>query len=216
MCGRFTQYEPLEFFVEAVSGALDDSLRYLLSTQEQAPRYNITPGTKIWTMAANPRGERVLRRQNWGFQAGRRMHINARRESVHHTPSFEQAFAAQRAVVLANGFYEPKGPKSSKNRPWYYFEHADGAPLFLVAIYNAHGIAILTQAPTGPVADIHDRSPVFMPPHHVNTWLTDPTPSKELLDQLTSPTIAQHLRYHPVSDAAKSPKNEGKSLIEPI
>gem|GEM_PF-4109635 len=47
MCGRFTKHEPLEFFVESVSGPLDDSVRLLLSKQEQARRYNVPPGTKI-------------------------------------------------------------------------------------------------------------------------------------------------------------------------
>lgn len=216
MCGRFTQYEPLEFFVEAVSGPLDDSVRQLLSKQEQAPRYNVTPGTKIWTMATNARGQRVLTQKMWGLKALGRLHINARRETVHTTTSFKQAFAQGRAVVLANGFYEPKGAKGPKNRPWYYFEHIDNAPLFLTAIYNDAGLAILTQRPVGPVGDIHDRSPVFMPPEHVDAWLTTPANSKELLDQLASTDIANALRYHPVSDAAKNAKHEGKALIEPL
>lgn len=215
MCGRFTQYEPLEFFVEAVSGPLDDSVRHMLSKQDQQPRYNITPGTDVWTMASNAKGHRVLKSQRWGLRAGGRMHINARRETVHRMPSFRDAFEHGRAVVLANGFYEPKGGKEIKNRPWYYFERADGAPLFLVAIYNTEGLALLTQKPVGPVADIHDRSPVFMPAEHVDTWLTADAHSQELLNALTSPDIAEALRYHAVSDLAKNPKNEGEALIAP-
>gem|GEM_PF-5665411 len=74
-------------------------------------------------MATNARGQRVLTQKMWGLKALRRLHINARRETVHTATSVKHAFAHGRAVELANGFYEPKGAKGPQNRPWYYFAH---------------------------------------------------------------------------------------------
>src|SRR5690625_6641319 len=68
-------------------------------------------------MATNARGQRVLTQKMWGLKALRRLHINARRETVHTATSVKHAFAHGRAVELANGFYEPKGAKGPQNRP---------------------------------------------------------------------------------------------------
>jgi putative SOS response-associated peptidase YedK len=105
--------------------------------------------------------------------------------------------------------------KGAKNRPWYFFQPRDDAPLFLGAVVKPEGFSILTQAPLEPVASIHDRSPVLVPADDVMAWLSPDVAGPDALRRLAaSPTsLAARLKCWRVSDAAKNAANDGPELI---
>lgn len=213
MCGRFARYAPLSEWIEALGSEADPSLFNGLADRDTTPRYNIAPGTKTWIVAFDPNEDLALTEHKWTFPTSRGNRINVRSETAHRVPEYREHYDKHRCVVLANGFYEPKGAKTEKNRPWYYFQPQDASPLFLGAIAKEDGFSILTRAPVPPVSEIHDRSPVIVPAENVIAWLDPDLPGTEALERLAPPAAGVVLAGWRVSDAAKRVTNEGAELI---
>lgn len=116
-------------------------------------------------------------------------------------------------MVLASGFYEPKGEKTEKNRPWYFFRPKDESPLFLGAIAKEEGFSILTRAPVPPVSKVHDRTPVFVPADNVLAWLDPEIPGRDALQRFAPAEYGERLEVWRVGDGAKRVTSEGPELI---
>lgn len=104
MCGRYTFAAPPE--------AVADHFR-LDQPPPLTPRYNVAPGQAVAVVALKPDGERMgLAMLRWGLvpywsddpDCGIRP-INARSDSL-GKPTFRRAFASQRCLLPADGFYE--------------------------------------------------------------------------------------------------------------
>lgn len=210
MCGRFARYQPLSAWSELLSIAANDLFG---EGHDDSPRYNIAPGTRAWIAGladdASPRAVEQL----WAFPTSRGNRINVRSETAHRVPEYRAHFDQGRCVVLASGFYEPQGPKSARNRPWYFLRPSDEQPLFLGGIVKDEGFSILTGAPAKPVAAIHDRSPVLIPADKVRIWLDPQLSGAEALQRSAPATFGEELTAWRVGDAAKNPRNEGAELI---
>lgn len=209
MCGRFGRYRPVSEWANAIGVAADPDL----FARDEGLRYNIPPGTNAWIAAFDVNGDLSMAPHKWNFPTSRGNRINVRSETADRVPEYREHFAHHRCVVLANGFYEPKGPKTEKNRPWYFFQPKDKAPLFLGAIAKAEGFSILTRKPVDPVALVHDRTPVMVPEEHVLEWLDPEISGRDALGRFAPPEFGERLDYWRVSDAAKRPANEGPELI---
>lgn len=216
MCGRVARYAPLTEWVEALGTDVDSSLFEGLVARDTGPRYNIAPGTKSWVAAFDDNGELVLDELKWAFPTPRGNRINVRSETAHRVPEYKEPYNRHRCVVLANGFYEPKGEKTEKNRPWYFFRPKDQSPLFLGAIAKAEGFSILTRAPVPPVSEIHDRAPVFVSAENVLAWLDPEVQGRDALQRFAPATYGERLEVWRVSDAAKWVASKGQGLIEPF
>lgn len=215
MCGRFARYQPLSAWVEALGADPGPAMFEDLRTRDAGARYNIAPGTPAWIAQFDDADELALDEYTWTFPTTRGNRINVRSETAHRVPEYRKPYDRHRCVVLANGFYEPRGPKTEKNRSWYYFRPRDDSPLFLGAIVGPQGFSILTRAPVPPVAEIHDRSPVLVPAADVRGWL-DPTVSgQEALQRFAPPAFGGQLDGWRVGDGAKRAGNEGPGLIVP-
>jgi len=103
MCGRFS-LTVQETDLEAFFGLEETNGMYV-------PRYNGAPGQALPViLAAKPPQLRFFR---WGLvpswakdpRIGYKM-INARAETVMEKPAFRKAFAKQRCLIPADGFYE--------------------------------------------------------------------------------------------------------------
>lgn len=216
MCGRFARYAPLSEWMEAIGTEADPSLFSGTAVRDTTPRYNIAPGTKTWIVAFDSAEELALTEHKWAFPTSRGNRINVRTETVHRVPEYREQYDRHRCVVLANGFYEPKGLKTEKNRPWYYFQPRGGSPMFFGAIAKEEGFSILTRSPVPPVSEVHDRSPVIVPAENVLAWLDPDLPGAEALAKLAPADAGAVLESWMVSDAAKRVTNEGPDLIESI
>lgn len=148
----------------------------------QPERRNAAPGQELPVLVP---GRRIVA-MRWGIiPVGR---VNARGRPVMETivnarseTLFEKtAFAGTgRAVILADGWYEWTGERRRKAA--WAITPADGAPLAFAAItdtWQGPGgirlpqVAVVTCAPNGDVARIHDRMGVLLEPADVEIWLT--------------------------------------------
>src|SRR3954451_16860363 len=152
MCGRMTlsrrELAEIADELDAVFDA-DAAARY-------RPRYNIAPTDPPVMLRLGPSGGRRLELGRWGFQReGRPLLINARAETARFRDPFRAAFARQRCVVPADGFYEWSSADGERRPFWLH--RRDGKLLLLAGLYEeAPGaperrFTVLTTAPNAAV-----------------------------------------------------------------
>src|SRR5580704_4847449 len=135
---------------------------------------------------------------------------------------WRQAFFRRRCLIPADGFYEPKGPKTQKNRPWFFFEMKDHSAFAFGGLWErwnspkgpVNTFAILTTTPNKFVGQIHERQPVIIDKKDYQRWLDPKTPLDEVME-MSNAIGSDRLEAWPVSNAAKDPDNNGEQLIEP-
>lgn len=217
MCGRFTQTFPLDW-IEAwlAIDEIDPA-----SASIAAPRANIAPSQPV-LIALRDEGVMRLTVAQWGFRgngvAATRRPINARAETVNDSPLFREAFATQRCIVPASGFFE-WGPAVDEARVPYYFRvEGDSDPLLCLAALFARdarglSVSILTIAATGVVGEIHDRMPVLLARHDAASWLFAPPGRASFLAKRSTEPRLSRIR---VSTRVNDPRAEGLDLLAPL
>ncbi len=145
--------------------------------------------------------------------------INARSETSVEKPMFRDAFEKRRCLLLADGFYEWKGRRGSKQP--YRIERPDREPYAYAGLWDtwqqkgeAVGTCtILTTEANDVVADIHDRMPVILEPGEEKNWLNGA--GVDELQTLCKPYPGD-LRAYPVSKRVNNPQNDSADLLEEI
>ena len=136
------------------------------------PRWNVAPSQKALVVTrARLQPEATL--VAWGLppaDEGRSFLINARMETAAQKPTFRDAFATRRCLVVASGWYEWSAPK----RPWHV-QLADGGVMgmggLLLRRGNEDRFVIMTSAANGELTAIHHRQPLVLPPDSWDRWL---------------------------------------------
>lgn len=187
MCGRFALAVPRRLVAEAM-GVPD-------MPQNVPPRPMIFPSELIEAVfMARETGRRLAGLFRWGFvpafvkdSAAARPMINARAETVLDRPSFRGAIRYRRCLIPAQGFFEwRKNPDGSKTRFFLTLPHTP--VMALAGIYERavtsdgevrDTAAILTREAAGPMAAVHDRLPLVLPPETFAAWL-DPRRTERL------------------------------------
>ncbi len=220
MCGRFVGYRDLEavraqFPIDRVEATL-------------TPNYNVAP-TQMIPAIVRQDDENVLRTFRWGLvpfwakdpSIGNKM-INARSETVDSKPSFQNAFKKRRCLIPADGFYEWKGQKGSKQP---VFITLPDEKLFgfagLWEIWDDKGRAeeplytctIITTDASPSIKDIHNRMPVILKPETFEDWIKADTPV-DTLKEIMSNHTHKDLVFRPVSKAVNSVQNNSADLIK--
>ncbi len=220
MCGRITLTIPDR---RSLAGAL--GLSEAAVPEDYAPRTNIAPGQFHLIL----RDDLTLQRARWGLvphwakdASFARRTINARAETVHRKPAFREAFRRRRCVVVADGFYEWKGPKGDKVPYWIHPQKTALLPLA--------GLWDTWRGPDGPLlptftvvtcrahpalARIHDRMPVLLSAADQARWLDPSLRSPEALADVLSPHLPVALELRPVSRAVNDVRHEGPALLDP-
>jgi putative SOS response-associated peptidase YedK len=228
MCGRASLFVP----------AADLSRRFDVTVPESyQPRYNVAPHDDLAVVRNDAREE--LRLHEWGLvppwaDDGHDGFINARAETVEEKPSFQEAAAERRCLVVADGFYEweqrttgnqpyrverearPEGaPRDGERRGR---EREDGAPFAMAGLFEPREtgatVTVLTTEPNDVVAGLHDRMAVVLDREEEIAWLDaeDPAERTALLD--TPDPEGWHA--YPVSSAVNDPAAEGPELVDPV
>jgi putative SOS response-associated peptidase YedK len=204
MCGRITLTVPdLHTVAELLEAdlAAEDAAAY-------RPRYNAAPTDRLFiaVLAAKASGaRRQLVPARWGFPGGV---INVRSETAARQPAFEQG----RAIVPADGFFEWTGPKSARRPIW--FRPRAGGLLYLAGLARPLPdgqpcFVVLTTEARGPIAEVHDRMPVLLPPARAREWL-------ERKDSgLLVPAPEDFLTATEVSTRVNSVANDDPGCLEP-
>ena len=163
MCGRFTSTASPEELMRRFGVTVLDNLR---------PRWNVAPSQSALVITQNGlQPEAQLAR--WGLPPtgeGRSFLINARMETAAEKPTFRDAFASRRCLVVASGWYEWSAPK----RPWHV-QLGDGGVMgmggLLIRRGNEDRFVIMTSAANGELISIHHRQPLVLPPDSWQRWL---------------------------------------------
>lgn len=192
-------------------------------------RYNICPGSEVLVVHSGRNGERVATKRHWGLiphwakdpSIGQKL-ANARGEGLEDKPAFRDAFRQARCLVPASGYYEWQSTGRMK-QPWYL--QPRDAPLFALAALGAvwqgphetwHTVALITTAPNGLAARIHDRMPLIIAPEDYGAWL-EPTDGDVLSPKrLIRPYPPERMMAHAVDARVGDPANDAPWLVAPL
>ncbi len=215
MCGAFSI---------RINPSMADFLQDVQAIKPWEPIYNARPGE--WLPMVTETKPHKLTSAYWGFvphwmdpKQGSPV-INARGETVMTKPYFRKAFAGQRCIIPADGFYEWE--KNGRLRLPHYFRRRDDQPFAFAGLYDAlpktptkFGFAIITTTPNTMVGKIHDRMPAMLPDEAVAAWL-NPDTAPEHAAELIQPYPDRAMVSYPVSRAVNSAKHKGADVIEPF
>ena len=148
---------------------------HVSSPPELRPRYNIAPRQDVLCVIRNR--ENHLEPLRWGLipfwakdpAIGNRL-INARAETVAKKPSFRNAFAKHRCVIVVDGFYEWK--RDGKRKVLFYIFLKSRKPFSFAGLYEhwndldgneIRSCTIITTDSNELVSPLHNRMPVILP-----------------------------------------------------
>ncbi|MDA8100329.1 MAG: SOS response-associated peptidase [Nitrospiraceae bacterium] len=218
MCGRFELHSALAIIAQI--------FRLTRPTVAFTPRYNITPGQEI-AIIVREGAENALKLCTWGFlpvwardrKEGFKM-INARGETVAEKPSFREAFARQRCLVVADGFFEWN--REGKEKKPVYVHLRSGEPVAFAGLFNPWRspegdeictCAIITTPASESVRPYHDRMPAIIFPAQVDLWLDPAVQDRQALQALLKPCPDGLLDVYEVTPKVNSPKHDSAENI---
>ncbi len=222
MCGRFEIHSSLEIIAKIFD--LDqDGL-----AADLRQNYNVAPTNDVPIVRG---GEaRRLSLCRWGFvpswskdlSTGYKM-INARAESVAEKPSFRQAFARQRCLVIADGFFEWR--KEGKLKRPVYVRMRSREPFGFAGLYNVWTslegeqvctCTIITTSANDLLAAVHDRMPVIAARDRHTLWLDPAVSDPAELAMVLKPYPSGEMEYYDVAPKMNSPRHNSPENIAPL
>ncbi len=218
MCGRFVLFSAFEVIAQVFGLPAGGTL--------PGPSYNVTPGRDI-AIVVNEGGGKRLTTCRWGFvpswgkdlREGHKM-INARAETIAQKPSFQEAFASHRCLVIADGFYEWK-VESGGRRPVYVRLRSD-KPFGMAGLYNLWTSTegdkvctstIITTDANNLLRPVHDRMPAITAEEEMDLWLDPEVRERDRLLQVLRPYPDDELELYEVTPKVNSPKNDSAENI---
>ena len=218
MCGRFSQGEPSHRISDYFGAYPDEDLPDGL--------FNVPPTEMIRVVIERDDARRVVAAR-WGFRPfwaddARRTAqswINARAETAWESPAFGPSLRTRRCVIPADAFYE-WDRTATPRQPYAIGPAGKDEMLALAGIWSSSRdapptAAILTTAPNGLLAAIHDRMPVVLDRASIDAWL-DPASDLGHVRSLLSPAPDGALRMWPVGTAVNRVAADGPELLRPI
>lgn len=212
MCTRFyidTNNPTLEEIMKAAEGrsALKDRIinKYAKPLKTSG---EIRPTDIVPVIAPSRSGRKAVFPMKWGFTiSGKRSPIvNARTETAASKPTFAESWVRRRCIVPASWYYEWEHFKSAdgktKTGDKYLIQPAGSSVTWLCGLYRFEDeipvFTILTRAPGGELAAIHDRMPLIMPDELVDHWISNAEKPEDLLqyaltDMMIEKADNQHL-----------------------
>lgn len=216
MCGRFVQKTPV------------NELQSFFGTEETIPnfpaRYNLAPTQDAVVVVASPTQRQIVVKK-WGLipawsKDGKAKFatFNARAETVHEKPAYQEAFRKRRCIIPADGFYEWVGKRTS--RIPHLFERCDGMPLAMAGLYETwlakdgheqiNSFTILVTAANYWMSSYHDRMPVILEPRTFDLWLKgSPNEAAPLMHATHNDVLKQRM----ASILVNNVKNDGPQLV---
>ena len=178
------------------------------------PRWNVAPSQRalvVTRTGLQPEADMVA----WGLPPageGRSFLINARMETAAQKPTFRDAFASRRCLVVASGWYEWSAPK----RPWHV-QLADGGVMgmggLLLRRGNEDRFVIMTSAANGELTAIHHRQPLVLPPDSWGRWLAG---SQQDAAELCVAAPAALFNWYRVGPAVGRVAEDHPELVTPL
>jgi len=176
MCGKFTQYSTWEQ-VHAFT-------QPLVAAGRPEDIVVATPMRFARIMRLRATGERELADMRWGFAGKgdvmptRPKHMHARSETIDKLPTFAQAFATARGILMVHTFNEGEELPSGKTKQWVVTPK-DGQPLALAVVCEVwhngpetlETFVQVTVPANALIGRITDRMPAILPREAWPLWL---------------------------------------------
>ena len=223
MCGRFTR-EMSWAEVVAFSRGLDIAL----PPADPAPSWNVCP-TQASPVLLPGEGANAARVEDmrWGLlppwakdaKIGASM-INARLETVATKPAFRNAWKSRRCLVPISSYYEWRLEHGIKQP--YRIHDPTSHVLMLAGLWErwkapdgdwVHTFATITCAALDPMLQLHDRTPLMLPPEALRDWLHGTVDDAQRIAMTVEPPP---LRWYPVGRAVSNPRNDDPRLVDPV
>jgi putative SOS response-associated peptidase YedK len=219
MCGRFS-YRQTPLKTREYFGVADDL--------DLSPRYNIAPTQQVLTVGQTREGGRKAARLRWGLIPSWAKEIpaktfNARDDALLLKPTWREAFARRRCLVLADGFYE-----WDRQRLAVYFYMEGGKPFAFAGLWDTwrgpdgrtvSSCAVITTEPNALLRPVHDRMPAILSPEDYDLWLDREGGNlRDLRDlrDLLRPYPHQLMSSHPVSRRVNDVRNDDAGCSAPL
>jgi putative SOS response-associated peptidase YedK len=136
-------------------------------------------------------------------------------------PSFRDAFARRRCLVLADGFYEWEKRPDGTTQPWWV-TRPRGEPFAFAGLWATwrgrpdveplRTCTIVTTRASAALAHIHDRMPVMLEPGLEAAWLDAATPAGHLRDMCVP---LEDTGARAVGMAVNDARYDGPECLEP-
>ncbi|NIK86865.1 putative SOS response-associated peptidase YedK [Rhizomicrobium palustre] len=150
------------------------------------PEETATPIRLVSVIAIGADGKRKAVRMRWGLvppgakdPTAVKPHIHARAETIDTKPTFREAFAKRRGLVVVNSFNEGLEITPTKTEQ-YVLTPKDGAPIAIAVVWehwreplggSLLSFAMVTVPPNALIATITDRMPALIEPKDWPLWL---------------------------------------------
>ncbi|MGD0864343.1 MAG: SOS response-associated peptidase [Rhizomicrobium sp.] len=177
MCGKFTQmmswrelHELSDFLRAGSAGGIETA----------------TPMRMARVIRLDREGKRENVAMRWGFASlrsktpqDRPEHIHARAETIDSLPTFRDAFAHSRGLLVVNNFNEGE-EVTPKKTVQHTITPRDGKPVGIAVLWQAWThrdegelltFAMVTTAANNLISRITDRMPAVIAPEQWATWL---------------------------------------------
>ena len=174
----------------------------------------------------NAAGEREVLSMRWGFAGkgdinpSRPKHMHARCETVDRLPTFANAFAHGRGILVVHTFNEGKELPNGKTKQWVITPN-DGNPIAIAVISEkwTNGAETLdafiqvTTPANALISRITDRMPAILQPEDWATWLGETnvsTPDVKAVLRTFEDGGNWTMTEQPPTRKAKPKKDEGQ------
>jgi putative SOS response-associated peptidase YedK len=223
MCGRFRLSRRKQVVLERFESVSD--------VEDWEPRYNIAPTQPVAVI--RQRAEKPVRElslMRWGLvpswardSSGAAGLINARSETARTKPAFRDVLRDRRCLIPADGFYEWRRTRNSKQP--YCFEVNDGALFAFAGVWDQWKdpsgtrlttCSILTTTPNEVTSSIHDRMPVILDPSNYDLWLDPGMKNVDGVCELLAPYDARQMRSYPVSSRVNHVAHDDEECSRPV
>jgi putative SOS response-associated peptidase YedK len=175
MCGKFTQ---MASWAEVVAFS-----RPLTAIPDGEPVTVSTPMRIAKVMRLGEDGARDLASMRWGFSKPENSsfkpdHMHARAETIDTRPTFSEAFADRRGIVLVETFNEGEALDNGKTQQWV-IRPKDRKPIAIAVIWEewvgdsgSEPTFVMVTVPPNPlIARITDRMPAILRQEDWGVWL---------------------------------------------
>lgn len=201
--------------------------------------WNIKPTTRVPVVLESAKGEdepvRRLEAGRWSLTPSYSKELktkfatfNARSETAAEKATFRGSVKSKRAILPADAYFEWK--TEGKTKTPYAIHSPNDEILAFAGLYTwwpdkslpedhedywTLTATILTRAAVGEVSQLHDRTPVTLPPSFWDEWLdAGQDGDQTLIDAAVAAAtpVAEALQFHQVGTL----KGDGPELVEPI
>ncbi|MEQ1783602.1 MAG: SOS response-associated peptidase family protein [Hyphomonadaceae bacterium] len=215
MCGKFTQ---MASWAEVVAFS-----QPLTAIPEDTPVTISTPMRVAKVLRVGEDGGREIVPMRWGFSkpenpAFKPDHMHARAETIDTRPTFADAFAERRGIVLVETFNEGEEQPGGKTKQWV-IRPKDRKPIAIAVIWGewqgesgAEATFVMVTTPPNPlIARITDRMPAILRQEDWALWLGEidaPTAAAKGLLRMFDDEGAWEMTEQASSKSAKAAKTK--------